>query len=173
VKEETWEVWKAHLFGLCYLKMVLFFNSPGPTNISGPDCHLTSGVFALRGNQTMYLKDKYMFNPFSLPIELLAQLQIGLLAQLVVRIDWTCTYLMVHGSILTEDKNFTSKGVEKIVRWQSETLMLVGPELLHSPCIKTYSSSSFNFSLCKSTTDQPYLIFLSFSPFVSNFHSSS
>ncbi|KAK2417466.1 hypothetical protein QL285_039763 [Trifolium repens] len=69
-------------------------NSPGPTMVptatsrSSPT-PFTIGVFAFRGNRTHVPGDKYMSNPFPLPIELLAQLVVGM--------DWTCTYPQVHG----------------------------------------------------------------------------
>ncbi|KAK2381936.1 hypothetical protein QL285_069500 [Trifolium repens] len=74
----------------CYKKRRLFyvtaraFGDPGIATSRSSPTPFTIGVFAFRGNRTHVPGDKYMFNPFPLPIELVAQL---VLAQLVVGMD--------------------------------------------------------------------------------------
>ncbi|KAK2431118.1 hypothetical protein QL285_029388 [Trifolium repens] len=65
------------------------FGVPGTATSRSSPTPFSIGVFAFRGNRTHVPGDKYMSNPFPLPI--------GLVAQLVAGMDWTCTYPQVHG----------------------------------------------------------------------------
>jgi hypothetical protein len=50
------------------------FSAPGTATSRSSPTPFTIGVFAFRGNRTHVPGDKYMSNPFPLPIELVAQL---------------------------------------------------------------------------------------------------
>ncbi|KAK2450696.1 putative mitochondrial protein [Trifolium repens] len=54
------------------------FGDPGTATSRSSPTPFTIGVFAFRGNRTHVPGDKYMFNPFPLPIGLVAQLVVGM-----------------------------------------------------------------------------------------------
>jgi hypothetical protein len=80
------------------------------TSLSSPSLSLVEFLSSV-GIEPCIMGFKYMFNPFPLPI--------WLVAQVVVRMDMNM-YLnpWVHDLIPTEGKNSIGEGVEKVVRWQ-------------------------------------------------------
>ncbi|KAK2396919.1 hypothetical protein QL285_058549 [Trifolium repens] len=67
------------------------FGDPGTITSRSSPTPFTIGVFAFRGNRTHVPGDKYMFNPFPLPIgesHLHEVSFLGTLSLLVVRLNW-------------------------------------------------------------------------------------